>query len=1129
MSILFLLISSSFFVVATIPGNYPTVYGKAEGSTISLYHWTGNDPEFSCTNTWSNMPAEYAAKRTEYELIETLEYNTNQGWFVRSKGCCLNENYCQYPAGIKGEPMWYPEKDYMTHKSLNGKEWISNSHASTCYTEGSVIAPWGNYFLYCAQTYNSDSGASDDYVWVLCDEGTEGEIAASGDVFCDGTSWRKCDAGKTPITSQIIYPDGKLTSDKTKNSNCCTEDQCVSLSTGQCTNNNPNEGEKICLNNNFIQCAPKYKGNLQFNKEIVCDGSIWQKCDSPGKTAGGYLCGDDLKWKTTEICDLDHQGDIALNNQFICYEEEWKECKSGVTETVNEYECGKNNKWINCDDAGDSCLDSVCWTNEACKEERCNASKNDLEVVWSYNLPEEQNNFEDEDIPGAVYCCAQDSCSVSKDGPCQKYDSQYNPTYLCGENNNWYVCGEKLEGQLSGSKNFYCSNNKWIPVEANCSNGIDDQGAQGVVGLKDCADPTCKGKVGGPEGQLCEQPKELTCNDGFDNDRDGILTNYPPTFEPTNDATIIDESPNAQNPEEIVTSESQYELDPEDFEQYEYEYNPIDIPDTQEQQGQYMQEIQEVMPSTGGFIPGTGQAVSQPGQETKKSWLTKLINSIFDREEAVAGQAIGEICPQDKTCSDQECESKWVVVSSMLFATKYYACQETENICNDGFDNDGNGKKDCNDVSCNGIKIGEVSAQNAQAFNQKEGPVYCEMEKEVSCNDGWNNDGKECSGGANDGNSCDSASQCPEGNCAPLTDCEDKDCWNTEFCNMKEGNCKDGIDNDEDGKTDCQDSPDCNEDITCNSDACVNDIDDDNDGFINCRDEQCLGELGKDPNENINDYHYYKELGICQYSMSGETICNDGFDNDADSLIDCSDPNCKGKTGPPHLACDKNNVWGCEIGKTGICQDYFNEGETNCEDKYDNDGDSLADCYDPDCIDQDVCKSWIAPNWWGPQTETHHAGGDDCRDHDCYSTNEVGPQGAQCCDPSAASSCETGAVCEQTEWECVEITCDDGIDNDGDNQTDCVDPSCQDKSCGESSVCSNGVCKALPGPGKAQLPDVPVVKIFTYKDILEELNKCEVIKQEGVCNTICGTKKCAFADGGRNTCSEGGSTKCTCC
>lgn len=53
-----------------------------------------------------------------------------------------------------------------------------------------------------------------------------------------------------------------------------------------------------------------------------------------------------------------------------------------------------------------------------------------------------------------------------------------------------------------------------------------------------------------------------------------------------------------------------------------------------------------------------------------------------------------------------------------------------------------------------------------------------------------------------------------------------------------------------------------------------------------------------------------------------EIVCGDGLDNDGDTLADCADPDCAG---------------------TAACT------ETNCGDGLDDDGDTLVDCADPDC------------------------------------------------------------------------------------------------------------------------------------------------------------------------------------
>ncbi|MBN1585061.1 hypothetical protein JW899_01705 [Candidatus Uhrbacteria bacterium] len=75
-----------------------------------------------------------------------------------------------------------------------------------------------------------------------------------------------------------------------------------------------------------------------------------------------------------------------------------------------------------------------------------------------------------------------------------------------------------------------------------------------------------------------------------------------------------------------------------------------------------------------------------------------------------------------------------------------------------------------------------------------------------------------------------------------------------------------------------------------------------------------------------------------------ETTCHDGFDNDGDGLADCLDPDC-------NLRCGRLNLSGTAC--TGYCQ-YGNEygppgilnGQDPCGDGFDNDGDGRTDCRD---------------------------------------------------------------------------------------------------------------------------------------------------------------------------------------
>ena len=94
-------------------------------------------------------------------------------------------------------------------------------------------------------------------------------------------------------------------------------------------------------------------------------------------------------------------------------------------------------------------------------------------------------------------------------------------------------------------------------------------------------------------------------------------------------------------------------------------------------------------------------------------------------------------------------------------------------------------------------------------------------------------------------------------------------------------------------------------DVHCGADVevCDNGRDDDADGVIDCDDPDCKG----DP--------------AC--SQQEQEICDNGRDDDADGVADCEDSDCKGDP-----ACTGGEI---------------------CDNKQDDDSDGLIDCADPDC------------------------------------------------------------------------------------------------------------------------------------------------------------------------------------
>jgi len=165
------------------------------------------------------------------------------------------------------------------------------------------------------------------------------------------------------------------------------------------------------------------------------------------------------------------------------------------------------------------------------------------------------------------------------------------------------------------------------------------------------------------------------------------------------------------------------------------------------------------------------------------------------------------------------------------------------------------------------------------------------------------------------------------------------------------------------------------------AEICDNEIDDDGNGFTDCDDWACAGNVAC-PAKAEND----------------DTLCADGLDNDEDGLIDCADPSCSGH---PHVT---------------VCT------ETNCTDGIDNDGDTHIDCADWDCL----------------YTEPTCAVGKEITDETCSDgLDQDGNNFIDCRDFSCQKS-PLVTVCEGNA-----VTCSDGIDNDGNGFIDCADFACR--------------------------------------------------------------------------------------
>ncbi len=211
-------------------------------------------------------------------------------------------------------------------------------------------------------------------------------------------------------------------------------------------------------------------------------------------------------------------------------------------------------------------------------------------------------------------------------------------------------------------------------------------------------------------------------------------------------------------------------------------------------------------------------------------------------------------------CADSDCDGMAGVGGTCTSGS--------EPICDDWFDNDADGQVDCADPDCDGIAVFGTT---------------CTFGAETICDDGFDNDGDgqiDCDdgdcyvgGGETDctdyiDNDCDGLTDCEEASCdAVQRECSRANaygtCYGVETCEYPDGymNCSALTPEPETGVARCADG-----------------VDNECDGFTDCQDVDCDG-------TNVGP-------GTCSYGV--EIVCDDSFDDDGDGQTDCADPDCAG-------------------------------------------------------------------------------------------------------------------------------------------------------------------------------------------------------------------------------------------
>lgn len=569
-------------------------------------------------------------------------------------------------------------------------------------------------------------------------------------------------------------------------------------------------------------------------------------------------------------------------------------------------------------------------------------------------------------------------------------------------------------------------------VETSCDDGVDND----CNGSKDCADSSCKSALAscGPNGMRCTgagacactgnggttQAAETSCADGADNDCDGRA-----------DCQESYCQPSGNQPGKVCSSATGRTCS------------------TDMGSGSSC----TVCTVSGGIVE------TAEGQATGGATLT-------------CGDQKDNDCDGKQDCGDPDCTGRPCdAAGSQCTAGGQCICVSggaPELNCGDNLDNDCDGAKDCADTDC------KSTAGSCGSFGMKcsaAGACVCSgnggaaQGSETTCNDGFDND---CDGKTN---CADSDCQPVGNNLGRICDGSGNTCSvpvsGLSTCSICSGNggtpqqgaetsCGDGKDNDCDGtgSIDCQDSSclgltcsatgmTCNSSLSCTcpggsvESACEDNFDNDCDGKVDCQDTDCQP-LAPNPGASCGpNGRRCNSSAACACSGNGgaaeasEASCGDGFDNDCDGYLDCLDQGCRPTTPPYTNGKDCSNAGAtppryqtrCDLTGQCICPGGQAQ-ESLCGDNLDNDCDGLYDCLDPDCAN-------LA----------------------CSATGKNCPAS-----PGACSVCTgNGGTPESSE-----STCSDGKDNDCNGLIDCADTNCNTKQCNSVSSnyqCQSNVCK----------------------------------------------------------------------
>lgn len=499
--------------------------------------------------------------------------------------------------------------------------------------------------------------------------------------------------------------------------------------------------------------------------------------------------------------------------------------------------------------------------------------------------------------------------------------------------------------------------------DENCTNGIDDN-SNGQI---DCQDSQCA------SDPSCVE----VCNNSIDDDQDGQTdcddsdcAAAPGCFEICNNGGIDDDNNGSADCLDSACSA-----------------DPVCTDPASDGDGD-------------GVANGSDNcaAISNPGQEDTDNdgignacdtFENDCSNGISDDDDAAVDCGDSN-CAGDPACTDTDTDGIPDSVDNCLSVANPLqedtdgdgignACDTTEGVCNNGKDDDNDGDIDCADSEC----AATIICNNPSGDDDSDGvlngvdncPSVANAGQQDTDGDGLGNacDDAEgdCTNGVSDDNDADI--DCADSDCSALPGCQDGD---SDGLPNYIDNC-DSVSNPGQEDTDGDGIGNACDTV---EGACGNSQDDDNDGNVDCADSDCTGSpacADDDSDGVLNGVDNCPSVsnagqedtdndGIGNVCDGTENDCTNGLNDDDDSgQIDCDDTDCSAD--PACIDTDGDGVTdnndNCPSVSNSAQDDSDGDGIGNacdpevgqCNNGQDDDGDGQSDCSDSDCASDPVC------------------------------------------------------------------------------------------------------------------------------------------------------------------------------